>query len=322
MKFMRIGVLAGFIAVVVVTVYALIDRSSKPADVLALKKDAPTSQANLSLVPEKFAQDPVQRSADSQAVPPVNRSDKATRFADFENSADLRIFVEKMKRSAEMGAGLYVSTALLDCLAIRTDLLAPENKAKHHEVLLDQSERGRQRLADWQFIEGRCAGFSEAELKLDEWSFQTQAAKSKDPMLQLRSKMMNSSARTPQTYMDMLAQLMASGEPLLQRQVPEILQLIEHIRGKISLDGVPYGGLSAPEYWLAWQAGACIANGNCASRPPSIKQRCAFEGECFNSELDAIRADAGSEARFHEVQRVAARLADLIARGDHRPLTQ
>lgn len=243
------------------------------------------------------------------------------RFSDFEGATDLRVFVERMKRSDEQGAGLYVSTAILECVALRTGVLATEQaKALRHQIAQGGSAHAMQRRADWDRIEGRCAGFSEAELNLDEWNFQHQAVKSRDPLLQLRAKLMASAERTPQAFGDMLAPLLASREPLLQREVPGLLQVIESVGGQVLLDGVAYGGLSRDEYWLAWQLAACTANGSCSTRDPSVLYRCAFEDQCFSSVLDSIRADAGDDAKYVSIERVASRLTDLIVQGDARPL--
>ncbi|MFT3663573.1 hypothetical protein [Piscinibacter sp.] len=259
----------------------------------------------------------------SQTTAVVNRSDSAhlpsdakTKLSLLRESADLRVFVEAMKRSSELGAMLYAMAATMECSTLRESWLQDDVVARKKIELKDgSSEASARRLGDLEWLQRRCAGFSSHELSLSEDQFLRQWARGKDALAALNSSLFEK-AESRAEVQSRLNAVLASGDPLLeQRWLPSLASTA--VAGQelpVSyLDGVPFGGLDQVGYWQAWRLALCARRGDCEMPNSELAMQCAFEGQCYASERAAVEAAALSTNTLPRVREVALRLEQVLA---------
>lgn len=237
-------------------------------------------------------------------------------YVEMRKARDLRVFVEAAKRRPEAGGYLYATTALLECGLLRESQLQPASVAGLKQKLAAESGAvARERFAQLEFLEQRCAGFSDSELGLEEWKYGIDVARSRDPLYALRSRAA-AAKKDPNIRQQMLSEMLASKDPLLLAQAQSLMwQALPGAQTATYIDGQPFGGLNAEGFMQAWRLATCQVTNTCSLLDSDLAQLCAFEGQCTDSIAAYVRQSAGSPENYDKVVRLANRLTAIIQSG-------
>lgn len=250
----------------------------------------------------------------------------ASLLREFRDAADLRVFVEKAKRSPERGGIYYASLALVDCMAMRASQLGPQALARRRSVISSNpTESTPQQLAALDWLEARCGGFSSDELRPRELELLETAGKGRDRLYDLRSRAMSlasSNQHDTQHRFALVEDLLKSGDPVLIEQAVWMAGRSNASQGSAAayLDNEAHAGLGAEHFALALRLMSCRLTDSCGMKDLQIHHDCVVEARCASSIAKGVQLDAGSTKDHQRISRVADRLLDVVRAADPAPL--
>lgn len=254
------------------------------------------------------------------AATPQDVARKPALYARSRTATDLRLFVEAAKQEVESGGAYYAFDALLQCRLLREADLRPEKvMALRQQLAVDDNKTAKRRLASLDWLEKRCAGFTEAELGWSEEKFLLSWAVTKDPLMTLRRRAHQVDRNDTAARQQLLRDMLATQDPLLLEGVRGVSSFVDRTgdgEPATYLDGVRDGGLDSVDYMYAWKLAICGVAGSCTVQDAQLQTDCALAGECFDSVPARVQHDVGTQERFERISAVAGRLQQVISNRD------
>lgn len=250
-------------------------------------------------------------------LPSDASSAKSRLNKDFGTASDLRVFVEHAKQMPEAGGVFYANAALVECRLLRTDGLRAEKLELRRSKLRSESEpQSVRRLEALAQLERRCAGFTDAELSVDEQAFLLHWGAPKDPLASLRREAVRSTKTGVNERIEILRRVLQSNDPLLMEGAKSLSMNLSETTSDIAyVDGLPFGELDAARYFSAWDLAICEHFSTCSTIDSRLQMECAFGGGCFDSVYARVRSQLSSEKEYLTVARVSSRLRQAIITG-------
>lgn len=320
---LRVNWLAGGFAVLVLVVIA--------GFALRGLHEAPAAASKASSVePSVVVSGALGAGVDASAVPPGDpASVPAGRGADrpsllmrSRTAADLRVFVFEAKKEIERGGAYYAHEALLECRLFRESFLRSDRAASlRHRLETDDGPSARSRLVALDSLEKRCAGFTDEELGVKEQLFLLGWATEKDPLMALRRRVTNVDRSNAVTQGDLLASMMATGDPRILGAVRGVAMVRDSDNPDelVSyLNGAKFGGMDEESYIYAWDIAVCEVTQSCLLPSPELRAECAVEGRCFDSVQARVLSAVGDKARFDRINETAGQIREALSRKDAR----
>lgn len=228
--------------------------------------------------------------------------------------------MEATKQEVQSGGAYYAYDALLQCRLLREIDLRPEKVAAlRQQLAVDDNEMAKRRLASLDWLEKRCAGFTDAELGWDEEKYLLSWAVTKDPLMALRRRAHQFDRNNNEARQQLLQDMLATQDPLLLEGVRGVSSVVDRAgdgEPAAYLDGVRDGGLDKVDYMYAWNIAICRVAGSCSVQDVRLQTECALAGECFDSVPAHIQHDVDTQERFERISAVAGRLQQVILNRD------
>ena len=235
---------------------------------------------------------------------------------DYQTAPDLRIFVERMRRSPQNGGALYALHAVMECKLIRAAGISGEQSAAFQAKSSGTGvDNVLARQSSFEDLSRRCASFTEAELAGVEQKSLLEWAVNNDELFLIRRKAYSIASLAKQEKAELLGRIVKSRDPIL-------LELLRSTGGTDSdgmvpsFAGVPYAGLDPESYFIAWDLAICRAAGSCGYRTDRVKFECAAGGQCASSLENLLEISSNSKQILPGVRQVADRIFNAIINND------
>jgi hypothetical protein len=228
-------------------------------------------------------------------------------------STNLRSFVEYAKQRPQEGGVTYAVAALQYCQYFSQ--LISKYPSLSAEVSKSPGPTAALRLEALNRMSSQCADFTPQELGQD--LTLRASGRSTDPILKLQMQWFDYRKLSPEAQRELITSTLAARDPYLFNAIGSTInQKVVDGQVIVAFDGQRFGGLaSEADYRAAWSLVACNFGEDCAISS-DITALCVFEGQCFSSRENLLRAQFdGRKSDFDRVVALSRRLTDAVRSG-------